>query len=182
MALSKIIKIGNGVTNQFAVSFELGYINESDITVQVNNEVDGLGDPIYRNITFLTPELLQIDGAIPANGVNVEFVRTVPSDFLLVDYEDGDIINDENMNTSQKQALMLIHQLLDGRFEKFDSGFDMGGFVITGLGVPTVATDAVRLRTASLPLSYNLNTKQIDSLPISRGGRQIKSHVIPSFT
>jgi len=144
MALSKIIKIGNGVTRQFAVSFELGYLNEDDITAQVGNEVDGLGDPIYRNITFLTPELLEIDGAVPANLETITFVRTVPSDLLLVDYEDGDIINDENMNTSQKQALMLIHQLLDGRFEKFDSGFDMGGYVITGLGVPVEDSDAVR--------------------------------------
>jgi hypothetical protein len=144
MALSKIIKIGNGVTNQFAVSFELGYINQDDITAQVGGEVDGLGAPLYRTITFLTPELLQISGAVPGNGVPVEFVRTVPSDLLLVNYEDGDIVNDENMNTAQKQAMMLIHQLLDGRFEKFDSGFDMGGFVITGLGAPVNSLDAVR--------------------------------------
>lgn len=142
MALSKIVKIADGMTNQYMVSFELGYIKQSDITCQVNEEVDGTGAPIYRSLVFLSPEIIQVGGAPQVSGDTVTFTRTVDRTQLIVNYEDGDVMNDENMNTAQKQAIMLIHELLDGRFERFDSGFDMGGNSITGLPIPTNPTDA----------------------------------------
>lgn len=142
MALSKIVKIADGMTNQYMVSFELGYIKQSDITCQVNEEVDGTGAPIYRSLVFLSPEIIQVGGAPQVSGDTVTFTRTVDRTQLIVNYEDGDVMNDENMNTAQKQAIMLIHELLDGRFERFDSGFDMGGNSITGLPVPVNPTDA----------------------------------------
>src|SRR5690606_14092464 len=54
-----------------------------------------------------------------------------------------DIINEENMNTAQKQALMLVHEVMDGRFDSLDTDIDLGGFRIINLGTPTEPTDAV---------------------------------------
>lgn len=141
MALSKIIAIGNGSNKTFSVNFALGYIRESDVTARVGNEVDGLGAPVYRTITFDTPTLMTISGTAPGIGVPVVFERTLPKDVLLVNYEDGDIINDDNLNTSQKQAMMLVHEVLDGRFGAFDADLDMGGFLVRDSGTPLLPGD-----------------------------------------
>jgi hypothetical protein len=143
MSLSRVVALGDGVTNQFAVNFALGYISEADITCQVNNELDGFGDPVYRAITFITAGLLQIAGTIPANGVDVVFTRTVTETQLLVDWTDGAVINDDNMNLAQKQLIMLVHQVLDGRFSTFTTDLDMGGFQIKNVKDPTDPQDAV---------------------------------------
>lgn len=143
MALSRVVAIGDGVTNTFVVNFALGYIKQEDVTCRVGDEADGLGDPIYRTITFNTPSLLTISGVTPGVGERVVFERSVEREQLLVDYEDTAIINEENMNLSQKQALMLVHEILDGRFDSFDDNLDMGGFKITNLGTPTLPSDAV---------------------------------------
>ena len=142
MALSRIVAIGDGATKQFSIPFALGYIKEDDIDCRVGNEVDGLGDPVYRSLTFLSPELVEVGGATPGNLVNVVFTRTVDREDLIVNYEDGDVINEENMNTAQRQAIMLVHEVLDGRFEQLQADLDMGGFLVTGLGTPVDPGDA----------------------------------------
>lgn len=148
MALSRIVYPGDGVTTQFAIPFSLGYIRESDVTCRVGDEVDGGGNPRYRQMTFISPELVSIAGTGPAPGPvagRVVFTRTVERDGLLVDYEDGAIINEVNMNTAQKQALMLVHEVLDGRFEAFQADLDLGGFRVTNVGDPQDAGDLITL-------------------------------------
>lgn len=136
MALSRIVMYGDGSTTQYAIPFALGYINESDISCYVGNET------ISRDLTFLGTTLVEIGGTVPASGERILFERTVAQDRLLVDYIDGDIINEENMNTSQKQTMMLVHQVLDGRFAQFQSDTDLGGFRFKNMGEPEDAQDA----------------------------------------
>lgn len=143
MALSRIVAIGDGATRTFAVKFTLGYINPDYVTCRVGDEADGAGNPIYRTITWLSPTLAEISGTIPASGERVLFERTVTRDKLLVDYENNAIINEDNLNTMQKQMIMLVHEVMDGRFTEFVNDFDMGGFRITNLGDPVDPTDAV---------------------------------------
>ncbi len=142
MALSIVTIPGDGATNTFVVAFALGFIDPADVTAWVTGEYDGLGAKVYRSITFLTNTLLQISGSPPANGVNVVFTRTVPNNALIVDYEDGDIMNEINLNQSQKQVIMLVQQVLDGRFSAFSQDVSAGGFRITNLGTPIAPTDA----------------------------------------
>lgn len=146
MSLSRVIGIGDGVTNQFAINFALGYINKDDITCQVDGEVDGFGDPAYRTITFITAGLVEISGTIPVLNAQVVFTRTVTATALLVDWEDTAVINDDNMNLAQKQLIMLVHQVIDGRFDTFTTDLDMGGFGIINLRDPVNPQDAVTIQ------------------------------------
>lgn len=142
MALSRVIAVGNGVTRNFTVNFALGYISTSDVTCRVGTEADGAGNPVYRSITWNSPGIATVSGAIPAPGVLVVFDRTVPRDKLVVDFENGAVMNDYNLNTAQKQAIMLAHEVLDGRITKLDNNLNMGAFRITGLGTPVEHLDA----------------------------------------
>jgi hypothetical protein len=141
-ALSRVIKTGNGVTNQFVVDFALGYLKPADVTCRVGNEADGGGNPIYRTITFLSETLMQISGTAPGNGVQVLFERTVEKEDTLVHFSNGDVMDEANLDLSFKQILMVVHEVLDGRFGAFDSDLDMGGFRIANLGDPEDDSDA----------------------------------------
>lgn len=145
MPLSRVIAIGDGSTTQFAISYTLGYLSEADITCRVGEEVDGGGDPVYRDLTFINPGLVEVQGAVPGDGVRVVFDRTMDETALLVDFADGDVLNDENLTLANKQIMYLVHQLLDGRFNTFSSDLDMGGFQLRNLGEPTEDGDAVTL-------------------------------------
>lgn len=142
MALSRVIKIGNGTATQFVVDFALGYISPSDVTARVGTEVDGTGNPIYRTITFVTNSLLQISGPPAGNLVPVVFERTVINTDTLVHFSDGDVMDEINLDLSFKQILMVVHEVLDGRFGTFNNAINMGTFRINNLGDPVLAQDA----------------------------------------
>jgi hypothetical protein len=117
MAYSRVVAIGDGSTTQFAVNFALDYLKEEDVTCRVGTESDGSGDPLYRPITFLSTNLYQVGGAPAGNGVQIVFERTVDKEHLLVDYHNGDQIDEDNLTIMQKQAIMLVHEVIDGRTE-----------------------------------------------------------------
>jgi hypothetical protein len=123
------------------VNFALDYLNEEDVKCRVDNETDGSGDPLYRPITFLSTNLLQVGGAPAGVGLRVVFERTVAKDSLLVDYHNGDQIDEDNLSIMQKQALMAMQEIADGRFNAFSADLNMGGFKIVDSGYPSEPTD-----------------------------------------
>lgn len=145
MALSRITATGDGSTTQFALNFPLGILSRSHVTCRVGSEVDGLGAPVYRELTWLHGGLVQVGGAIPESGVSIVFDRTVPVEALYHDYVDGTPISDENLNESNKQTLMAIHQVLDGKFSAFAKDTSMGNHRLTNVANAVDAQDAVTL-------------------------------------
>lgn len=142
MALSRVIRTGDGTTVQFVIDFALGYISEDDVTCRVGDEADGSGDPVYRTITFLSDTLVEISGAAPGDGVQVVFDRTVEKESKLVNFSDGDILDEDNLDTAFDQILMAVHEVLDGRFTALNDDLDMGGFRLVNAGDPVDPQDA----------------------------------------
>lgn len=142
MAFSRIVQIGNGSTNIFTMNFTLGYLSDKDITCRVGTEVDGLGNPVYRTITYLGDNLVRISGAPPALAKEVVFERTTLKTGMAVSFSDGDTMDEVNLDIGLRQAILLVHEVLDGRFSDFNTDISMGGFRIHDLGAPLAATDA----------------------------------------
>jgi hypothetical protein len=142
LAYSRVTKIGDGSSTQFAVNFALGYLDPSTTTARVGTESDGAGNPVYRNITYISESLFQISGTAPGIGVPILFERTVPKDTLLVNFSDGDVMTEENLDIAQKQAMMAVHEVLDGRLGTLTADLDAGGNRIKNLGAPIQGTDA----------------------------------------
>ncbi len=115
MSYSIITYIGDGSPHQYMLNFSLGYIQKSDVKCQVNNEVDGFDQPVYRNVTFLTADTVTIDGAVPGTGEHVVFTRTVSKTQMQNDFEDGAILQETNLDNSFFQPMMAIQEILDGR-------------------------------------------------------------------
>lgn len=142
MAYSKIQIPGNGTNGPFVVAFALGYLSQSEVTCRVNQEVDGLGDPAYRTITWLDTELVNISGVAPTALDTITFERTVDKTTLKHDFSDGAPIIERNLDESHKQAIMLAHEALDGRFGALQSDLDAGNHNIINVLDPVDPQDA----------------------------------------
>ena len=132
MAFSKLSYTYSG-TNLFVLNFTLGYLSTTHVTARVNEEVDGSLAPVYRNITFVSATTGSIDGTL-TSGDTVVFERTTPKTELQHDYSDGEILIEANLDASHLQAIMLVHETLDGRFTSaFENDLSMGGHYITNV-------------------------------------------------
>lgn len=141
MALSKVVIPGDGSTTLLTVNFAMGQIDASHVTCYVTGEVDGGGNQLYRSFTFLTGSSVQVAGTAAPEGEDYVFTRTVPKSTLIVDYNDGDGITADNLDKMQKQSMMAIHELLDGRFNQLTGPLDLGGNRIINVGDPIADTD-----------------------------------------
>lgn len=141
MAYSRVIIVGDGHTTQFSVNFALDYLLEADVTCRVGAEADGAGAPIYRTLTFLSTNLVEVQGAAPGNGVDIVFERTVPKDTLRVDFSNGDQLDEDNLTIAQKQVIMAVQEALDGRTVQAVD-LDANAHRIINLATPIDATDA----------------------------------------
>lgn len=113
MALSHVTYPSDGVTKEFTLTFALGYISEDHIKAWVEGEYASDGSKSYRSLTFLSRERVRLEGTVPAAGVNIEFSREVPKEKEIIEYSNGDALNEDNLDTAQKQSLMTAHEALD---------------------------------------------------------------------
>lgn len=158
MANSIITEIGDGVTTQFALNFTLGIFKREFITCRVGDEVDGLGEPLYRTLEWITDGLVNIQGTVPGNLVPIVFARTMPKDELIHDYSDGVPITEKNLDESNLQHIMSIHEFLDGRLDTgFVQDLNLNEHKIINVADGTDPNDAVNLsqledRTGNAPI------------------------------
>lgn len=147
MAHSIIVTDGTNGFGPYTLNFTLGILSRDLIQCRVNEEVDGLGDPVYRDLEWITDGMVNIDsGDEPTALDTVTFTRTMDVEELIHDYTDGATITESNLDESNKQAIMLIHQFLDGRItEPLQNDLDMGDHKIINLADGTDETDAVNL-------------------------------------
>lgn len=146
MAYSRINYVGNGSQTQFAINFPLGFLTRSDVTCYVIGEVDGLGNQVYRTLTWINDGLVQVSGMAPDVGATVVFERTIDKATLVHDYSDGEGIIEQSLDESNKQNIMLVHEVLDGRFGVLADDIDMGQHTVKNLVDPVDDQDAVNLR------------------------------------
>lgn len=143
MANSIITHIGDGSTTQFAVNFTLGNLRREYVKCRVGSEVDGLGQPVYRTLEWITDGLVNIQGAVPGVGVPIVLTRTIPKTLLIHDYQNGAAITEKALDESNLQNLMAIHEFIDGRIEQFSQNLDLSGFKIVNMAPGTNPNDAV---------------------------------------
>lgn len=114
MAKHSIVSLtGDGVTTQWAVSFTGGYIEEAHVTCQVNGEVDGSGDPIYRALTFISPGVIDVGGGAAGVGEEVLFRRITPISEAVNDYSGDAQFSSDNMDLSFQQILFGTQEATD---------------------------------------------------------------------
>lgn len=155
MALSQVTYTYSGQTS-FPVNFTLGYLDQSHVKARINDETDSSGNPKYRDILFISDGVITISGTLNT-GDKIVISRFTPRDILYNDYTDGSIITEKNLDTSNKQNIMLAHEALDGRLDGLSQNLDANNFKITNLGKGTNGLDAVNVNQLS-ELLATINT------------------------
>jgi Tfp pilus assembly protein FimT len=144
MAFSVNTPVGDGSTVQFAVNFVNGLFSRESVTVFVDGEIDGGGDPLPRAFIWINDGLIELVGAAPGVGVQVTIRRIMDKTQPAVDYTDGSILVEANMDLSLDQLLNSIHEVLDGYgFENVQTDINMNGNSILNLATSVDASAAV---------------------------------------
>ena len=110
---SVITKTGDGVTTQWVVNFTGGFLEEAHVTCQVNGEVDGAGDPVYRDITFINPGLIEVGGAAAPVDAPLLFERTTPIATAVNSFGGGNAFSAAAVDTSFLQVLFGVQEAQD---------------------------------------------------------------------
>lgn len=143
MAYATVTIPGDGSTTLITASFAIGVIKDADVKIRVTGEVDGGGDPIYRTYTKVGTDQYNVDGTPAPIGQFYVAERRVDKEGLIVDWEDGDAITEENLNTSQKQSLMVAQEALDqANFAYKTIDNSQGGTITKGTEGQTLLYDA----------------------------------------
>ena len=137
MANSFVRYTGNGSTSSYAVPFS--YRAQADVTITIDGVAttaftwDGAG----TNITFTSP---------PANLSSIEIRRTTSQSARLVDYADGSVLKENDLDTDSTQAFMMGQEAIDDAADKIkldnaDFQWDAQSKRLKNVADPTGAQD-----------------------------------------
>lgn len=104
MALSYVRTNGDGVTTNFAIPFS--YIDRTHVHVFV-------GDVETMAFTWVNAATIQITPAPPSGTGNVYIKRTTPRNAALVDYNNGSVLFDTDLDTGTLQALFIAQEYFE---------------------------------------------------------------------
>jgi len=132
MAYSYVIYTPDGATQTFTVTFP--FIN----TEHVKAFVDDVEDTTFTWPTSSTITLT----AMPDAGSNVVIKRNTPQDERLVDFQPGNTISEDNLDTDSDQNFFAMQEVLEEHSNKLgldvlDSEWDAESYQMKNLAAPT---------------------------------------------
>ena len=98
---------GNGSTNSFAISFPSLSNNEIDVTV------GGVLKTITTHYTITGSTLTFTSGNTPANGAAVKFQRDTDISTKKVDFADGSVLTEADLDSNSDQILFGLQEFVD---------------------------------------------------------------------
>lgn len=157
--------VSDGVTTQYAVSFTNGIYDRNNVFVYVQDDVDGGGEQLERAFTWINDGLIQLDVVAPA-GKRVTIQRKMNRNTPDVDYQDGAILDEENLDQSNDHLLNLMHEIFDGE----------------GLAPPDNTTDLITHNTGSDDVNLETYLRNLDPNTVgSIGGYANVTDMINDF-
>lgn len=102
MALSFVQYNGNGISRNWPVPF--AYIDPAHVGVTIN------GAPAA--FTFLSPNTVRTNAAAPSGSI-VEVRRTTPNQARLVDYIDGSVLSEADLDKDSNQLFFIVQEAFD---------------------------------------------------------------------
>lgn len=112
-----LIVTGDGTRTEWEFNFAGGYLSPDHIKAFTENIATG--DIELRSLTFTGPNTVRIYPA-PATGLRVVIYRDTPKTEPLVDYGTGSILNESNLDKSNRQAVFIAAELADRVVSDYD--------------------------------------------------------------
>src|SRR4051794_27551315 len=102
MANSYIQYEGDGATTNFAIPFE--YLDRSHVGLKVNL--------VTTAFTWVSDGMASVSPA-PADGAVIEFRRSTPKDTLMVDFNDGSVLTESDLDLCARQLFFIAQESID---------------------------------------------------------------------
>lgn len=136
MANSYVRYTGNGATTNFSLTFP--YIDQDHVVVLVDGEEE--------TFSWVNSTTVSISPA-PANGAVVELRRITPADARIVDFQNGSLVTEEELDNSALQNFYLAQESADGAndslgLDDLAQEWDAESRKITNVDDPTDDQDA----------------------------------------
>ena len=151
MANSYIEYTANGSTTTFAIPF----------TYTVASEVAAFVNGVSTSFTFASASTVSISPA-PANGLVVRLSRTTNLTTRAVDFSNGAILTETDLDSSNIQVFQASQEAIDTAqasiFKVADGKFDAQSRVIKNVANPVSAQDAATKNWAETGMTSQLNT------------------------
>jgi len=106
-ATSSTTHTGNGSTNAFAISFSFLADSEVDVTVA------GVLKTINTHYTISGSTVTFTSGNTPANGATIKFQRDTDISAKKVDFSDGSVLTEADLDTNSDQVLFAQQEITD---------------------------------------------------------------------
>jgi hypothetical protein len=136
MALSYVEYTASGSTNQFDITFD--YIDRTHVKVYVDNVED-------TSFTFINDSRVQTS-TTPSNGAIVKIDRDTPTDARLVDFQDGSVLTETDLDKSANQNFYIAQETTDEVESKLGQNnagvYDALNKRIINVAEPTASSDA----------------------------------------
>lgn len=150
MAYSYVRYNGNGSTTNY--TFPFGYLDKTHIKVSL----DGVITSAY---SFLNSSTISFNTA-PTAGVLIEIRRITPKDNRPVDFQDGSVILERDLDLLATFNLYVSQETddlaADGLFVDTDGTFDADNRRIKNVQTPSANTDAVNKEWAETGMTSQL--------------------------
>lgn len=154
MALSFIQYTANGTTDTFNIPF--AYLSKTHLQVKVNGVVDS-------GITFPTDATVKT-ATMPPNGAIVEVRRVTPNTSRLVDFTDGSLLGEADLDKSALQNFYVMQEVTDNVDSRLPLGanntWDAQNKRIQNVADGTQTTDAVNRGQVDVILQPYANAAQ----------------------
>ena len=140
---------GNGSTNSFAISFSFLANNEVDVTVA------GVLKTLDTHYTISGSTVTFTSGNTPANGAAIKFQRDTNISTKKVDFTDGSVLTETDLDTNSDQVLFAQQEITDklGGIEENATADQTAAEIRTLVGNATdsnVFTDAEKTKLAGI--------------------------------
>ena len=143
---------GNGSTNSFAISFSFLANDEVDVTV------GGVSKTLDTHYTISGSTVTFTSGNTPGNGVAIKFQRDTNISTKKVDFTDGSVLTETDLDTNSDQVLFAQQEITDklGTIEENATGDQTNAEIKTAYEANSdtnAFTDAEKTKLQNLDLA-----------------------------
>jgi hypothetical protein len=150
---AQVTYTGNGSTTSYAVGFP--FIDSSHVKAYINGTLTTAFTISTSTLIFTTA---------PANGATIRIQRETPIDVRLVDFADGSVLTEADLDRSANQSFYVAQEITDDQVNNLavdvDDKWDAKSKTIKNVASPVNDNDAVNKAfiTTNLPAINTVNT------------------------
>lgn len=151
-----LITEGDGAKTEWEFNFAGGYISKDHVKAFTEDKVTG--QIVIRSVDFIGPNTVRIAPAV-ANGLRLVIYRDTPKMEPIVNYTDGSVMSETNLDKSNQQAVFIAAELAD----RVVADYDFSNSLLYAVETATAASNTANaidgkaqaaLDATALALSY----------------------------